>query len=376
MERTRIDNIVHLMQLQRESVIRMQSELVQGCTKSQSIVHVWAHMMKTMFNFLLQMGEIDELYAATEQLTMGKFPHFFVDHSTLARALVRLESYLHKNNPKLRLLQTDVRYYNKQACFHSYRYLNFVVIAIEAPLTIGPLNKLMNVHHVYKIPMITLNSMDYYTKIATGIKAIIYHQDLYYYLTISDEAYSPIKDTLDLRNSPLLLQSRSIMGCGLALIEGDLKALKTFCRYHVIKGQVPTGVVKITNNKFLLSNISSIKIKCKKQNLTHSFVAREIQWVQNIHCGCVMEADRYVVTATSLHCPLDDNISLSFTPEFLTNLPFLTEFLSDNNELNLINDLTYLNESIQASLPELTIAGKEYQARLAIEKAASSIYRK
>lgn len=128
--------------------------------------------------------------------------------------------------------------------------------------------------------------------------------------------------------------------------------------------------MKITNNKFLLTNIFRITITCKQQNLTHHFVATEIQWVQSLHCGCVMHADSYVVTATSLGCPLDDNNSLFFAPEFLTNIPFLTEFLSDNNELNLINDFTFLNQSIKASPPKLTIAGRNYKARLAIEEAS------
>jgi len=77
----------------------------------------------------------------------------------------KLKSFLHKNNPELRLLQTDVRYYYKQPCFRSYRYLNNVVIVIEAPLTIAPLNKLMNVFHVYKVPILTPNSVEYYTTI-------------------------------------------------------------------------------------------------------------------------------------------------------------------------------------------------------------------
>ena len=68
--------------------------------------------------------------------------------------------------------------------------------------------------------------------------------------------------------------------------------------------------------------------------------------MQNVHCGCVMQADSYVITATSLNCPMDDNISLSFTPEYLTNLPYLTEFLTENSELDLINELAYLNLSL------------------------------
>jgi len=90
-----------------------------------------------------------------------------------------------------------------------------------------------------------------------------------------------------------------------------------------------------------------------------------------VHCNCVMQADTYVVTATSLYYhPLDDNISLSFKVEYLTNLPYLTEFLTENSELDLINKLAYLNQSIKASLLQLTIAGKDYRASLAIEEAS------
>ena len=171
-ERTRIDNILHLMQIQRQSIIQIQSELVQGFTKSQSRIHVWTHISQTVFNFSLQISEIDQLYEATELLTMGKLPHFFVEHRTLAKALVKLDSFLKTNNPELRLLQTDLKYYYKQACFHSYRYTNFIVIVIQAPLTIAPLNRLMNVYHLYRIPLAAPNSKDHYTMLATNIKAL------------------------------------------------------------------------------------------------------------------------------------------------------------------------------------------------------------
>ena len=259
------------MQIQRQSIIQIQSELVQGFTKSQSRIHVWSHITQTLFNFSLQVAEIDQLYEATELLTMGKLPHFFVEHRTLAKALVKLDSFLHTNNPELRLLQTDLKYYYKQACFHSCRYTNFIVIVIQAPLTIAPLNRLMTVYHLYKIALASPTGKDHYTMIATNIKALIFHRDLDYYLSIFDEAYLPTTDTLDLRNSPLLLETRSKMSCGSALIEGDLQALKKYCRYYTVKGQIPKGIVKITNNKFLLTNISKITITCKQQNLTHKF---------------------------------------------------------------------------------------------------------
>ena len=123
---------------------------------------------------------------------------------------------------------------------------------IRAPLTIAPLNKLMDNYHIYKILIFTPNNIDYYTKIATNVKAIIYYCNLNYYLTITGEAYLPTKDTLDLKNLPLLLHSCSKMACRLALLEKDLEALKTFCRYYVVKRKILTGVVKITNDNFFV----------------------------------------------------------------------------------------------------------------------------
>jgi len=195
---------------------------------------VWSHITQTLFNFSLQISEIDQLYDATELLTMGKLPHFFVEHRTLAKALVKLDSFLQTNNFELRLLQTDLKYYYKQACFHSYRYTNFIVTVIQAPLTIAQLNRLINVYYLYKISLAAQNGKDHYTMIATNIKALIFHRDLDYYLSNLDEAYLPTSDTLDLKNSPLLLKTGSKMSCGLALIEGDLNALKTYCRYHIV----------------------------------------------------------------------------------------------------------------------------------------------
>jgi len=76
------------------------------------------------------MSEIDGLYEVTELLTMGKLPHFFVDHRTLAKTLVKLDSFFQTNNPEVRLLQTKLKYYYNEACFHSYQYTIFIVIVI------------------------------------------------------------------------------------------------------------------------------------------------------------------------------------------------------------------------------------------------------
>jgi len=80
----------------------------------------------------------------------------------------------------------------------------------------------------------------------------------------------------------------------------------------------------------------------------------------------VLKADEYVVTATSLHCPLDDNITLSFNPRYLSNLPYLTEFFKDDS-LELLQEQDYLNRTLRVLLPQLAVASKEYEGRVAIE---------
>ena len=265
-EKVRVDNIVHLIQLQRKSVIQMQSELIDLFTRSQNRVYMWSHMMQTMLNFSMQLSEVDALYMAVELLSTGRLPHFFVNHTTLARALVRLEAFLKKNNPELQLIQTNVRYYYQQSCFKVFRYTSYLVIMIEAPLTVRELHKMMDVYHVSKIPLVAPAETNHYTMLSTEVRAIIYHRDLDYYIPVNDLAFLPITDVLDLRNSPLLLRSRGIMTCESALMEGDLTDLKKLCRYYIIKANIPPGVIKLTNNDFLLSNVTKATLICKEQN--------------------------------------------------------------------------------------------------------------
>ena len=62
-------------------------------------------------------------------------------------------------------------------------------------------------------------------------------------------------------------------------------------------------------------------------------------------------------------------MTFDFTPKFLINLPFLSAFV-DQDALQFLRDSTFLNRTIPAILPELPIASKNYEAKLAVEKSS------
>jgi len=67
--------------------------------------------------------------------------------------------------------------------------------------------------------------------------------------------------------------------------------------------------------------------------------------------------------------PRDFNVCLSLTPKFLFNLPYISEFISQDVAIfaSLFEQLHYLNETIPVSLPELALVSKLYDASLPIE---------
>ena len=80
-----------------------------------------------------------------------------------------------------------------------------------------------------------------------------------------------------------------------------------------------------------------------------------------------MFADEFYLPRASLLCDAIDNVSATFAPKYLLDLPYITEFFNDEF-LQSLDGSSYLSESIPAILPSLQIASKTYEAKLAIER--------
>jgi len=83
-----------------------------------------------------------------------------------------------------------------------------------------------------------------------------------------------------------------------------------------------------------------------------------------LRCGCKLLAGYMVFYSPVFKCSTTENITALFTPSFTVNLAFLTEFFKVNSLQDIAAD-QLLNKDIEVDLPKLSIATKQYDAKLA-----------
>ena len=96
----------------------------------------------------------------------------------------------------------------------------------------------------------------------------------------------------------------------------------------------------------------------------------QIQFVYYLKCGCRLNADEFFIAETNIDCDIVNNITVSFTPKYLANLPYLTSFINDKSLQALRGDVLF-NQSLNVQLPPLAVASKRYKAKLGLEKQSA-----
>ena len=129
---------------------------------------------------------------------------------------------------------------------------------------------------------------------------------------------------------------------------------------------IPKSIQKISDHVALLTGFESIFITCDGQNSTRKVLSNETQLILPLTCGCVLTADSHVLFDASLQCDDRLNVSEIFSPKYILNIPYISTFLSDDILKSIASDDS-LNRSISSIFPTLSIASKEYEAKLAIE---------
>ena len=117
-----------------------------------------------------------------------------------------LQWYLNKTRPELTILNQDVKFYFQQGIFNVVRHNRHLVI-IKIPLSLLELSHPLEVYEVQKILLLSPNTLDHYTMLATDVGVIAYHRDMDYCLTASRLSDLPI-DILDMRFSDIVLRRR------------------------------------------------------------------------------------------------------------------------------------------------------------------------
>jgi len=364
-EQVRTDNVYSVLNMHRTSILRLQSQLSSAFARANTRVHMLTKITETLTSLVFQSAEVDDLYNGMQLLSAGKLSHFFLHHKTLVDSIDFLQNYLKRLHPDLTLLRTDLQYYYQHAVFRAFRYNYFLIIVLDVPLTTYNLKSSLGIYKLLKLPVVAPHSTDHYTMLATDFQAILYDSDIDYYVEVSDMNHLPKGDVLNIRDTDLILKSRNMDTCSTALITGNLAQIKQLCKYNVYLGPIPRNVFQLSDDMFLFSNITNMKLICNGSEV-YSKRLQDIQSVHKIHCSCTISADEFQLIQDSMNCNTTENVTFTFEAKYLINKPYLSEFF-DQDIFEAIEDDMLLNESIPAVLPQLLVASKAYDAKLAKE---------
>ena len=133
-ERKRMDSVENVLELQRQSILALQREIVnkyyEQVTLSRLIVdHMTNHLMP-MFS---SVADADFIYQSVQLLNAGILPHHFVSHAKLRNAFTELERNLRDNHPNLTILIRDPSFYYHHPKFQTFRHQNFLIIVLSVP---------------------------------------------------------------------------------------------------------------------------------------------------------------------------------------------------------------------------------------------------
>ena len=360
-EKSRVDNLQHLLELHRQSLSSMQSEILNTYKARNNMARIIATMLDSLTNLTLQISELDTILAAAESLSKGKIPHMLINHTMLWDSLSYLQSHL--NEFELQLVHQDSTYYYKYARFHVFRFKQQLIIRLHVPITLSTLTKPYTVWQLNKIPLAS-PGQQHYTMLNANFKSILYTADSDYYAVLDSVPDSKIQ-TLDITTEGIILQDRNVLTCPLSLLGNDLSQIQSYCGYSVVYAPVPKAVIKLTNNLILLSNISRITVQCNNNNISQIIMVTKIQTVYELHCSCSFRADHFYIPHSPLHCDETLNSNLTVEPKYIINLPYVHAYLG-KSILDIIQQDDIFNESIIVNLPKLAIAKKVYQNRLSV----------
>jgi len=145
-ERRRITNIYDVLDMQKQSILQLQRQFVSDIRSHINMMK----LINSVTSLVFQVSEMDDFYLSLQMLNVRKLSHFFVHHSTLRRSISYMNRFLTNTHPGLTLLRTDIHYYYNEAPFHVFRQNEYLVVILQAPLTLTHLKYPLNVTKLLK----------------------------------------------------------------------------------------------------------------------------------------------------------------------------------------------------------------------------------
>ena len=153
----RMDNVFDILGVYRQSIRELQTQFINARRQHVAVSCQQASVMGQALHFLnnntIQLLEIEALYNGIQSLMSGSISHYLLPHDHLARALLAVDQHLHEKQPHMILSRMDSAYYYNEAAFRTFRHLNTLFIALDAPVTTTNLRSRFQIYDLVPLPL-------------------------------------------------------------------------------------------------------------------------------------------------------------------------------------------------------------------------------
>ena len=237
-----------------------------------------------------------------------------------------LQTYLETHHSHLTLVHTSTLYYYRESRFVAFRKGSKLYIHVQVPLS--SFEPRFRIFALEKLPLAVPGTDAQYTILAHNVRAIGF----------SDKHYFEITDQMDLANipkyinlnrSPIHLMSRDYPSCTVALLDGNLRAIRKLCEFHVVNGPVPKTIVRLSPTRLFVSSVSSLIIQCDQTTVDKSTETANRQIAIDIPCNCELQVDQYSIPRMARTCE-DDPEDYANLTSHTVNLIYLSHFFPES----------------------------------------------
>jgi len=320
-----LDNVHNVLRYYRKTIFSLQTDLLNHRRADATGFKTIGEIMRWMAKSSREMAEGDRLLTAVQMLVTGEIPNLLVPHCEMIKALNHVDRYLERSADHLTLVHHDFGFYYSDISMqmyvvtgHSHGHFdppNYLLIVLDAPATTRTLIQPFNIYELIKFPLPMPEEDRFYSLLATDIRYIGFNRDRDLIMTLDWGHNLPEPDIWLQHDLAVKFWNWANPSCAVALADGNLAEIKHWCRYGIHKNPMPSSVIHLHRNKWLLTNISVLQVHCPDADgllraPTHTQYLTELQTVMTFGCHCdYIRADNFRIITDEDYCEVQEDIS-------------------------------------------------------------------
>ena len=317
------------------------------------------------------LSHLELFEGAMKQLTTGFLPSYFVPPNILKSAFYDIQTLTNRTGSYHLISQDPFDYYRKSR-FTYHRINNHLIITLEFPLSHFPTS--FQAYSLQYFSLAVPGQINATMILNHQQPAVAFQTNHQSFLSLTALDALEIKLTGNLDFSFKIAQFMHSDNCLVALFLNLQESVKQFCKYVISLHALPSKIVWVQENRYLLTGTPTYQLSCPTQS-------HPIQHECSEHCILTVSNLCQLFTSTEFTLPLPSFPSnTSLHKSYIVNYPYLLNFFSSNDMAALEGNIL-LNETLQLQLPPLkifqhpikTLVDKEAKLQLDMDKVVQSI---